>query len=190
MPFIDTEIEESEQYEPGEDETGHDAQYSEYVMNRVKLSERLDSMDPEQKRLLVKMMQFKALKETLDAIKNLKSTSADTWKKIIKKLKNLSGIDIGPDKSGFDFNEMLKLLIPLLGALAGTLLGMRLSHKAEIEAATPKQDPDNPDQDILSPEEIDAELKKAYDDMVRKSVVLQMCDTETNGFSIDGNATT
>lgn len=188
MPLIYSEnIEDLENYEPGVEPSEMDANYSSYVMNKVKLSQRLDEMKPEEKRLLVKTMQFKILKEILDAVKNLKSTTADTWKKVMGKLEAIIGIDIGEDKSGFDFNAMARALLPLIGSLAGTMLAFRAAHKAEIDAATPITDPDNPLSEIKDPDFSEKELKRENDSFVRKSIVIQMCNSKENGFSLNGS---
>lgn len=183
MPFIDEEI---ENYEPGVD-SGNDPQYSKYVMDKVRLSQRMDQMEPEKKRLLVKTIQFKILKEILAAIKNLKGTTAETWKRIMRKLEAITGIDIGQDKSGFDFNAMARVLLPLLGALAGTMIAFKAAQKAESEAASPREDPDDPTAEVNTPEYAEAQLNKIYNDFVNKSVVMQMCDGKENGFSTDGS---
>lgn len=191
MPLIYSEnIEDLENYEPGVEPSEMDANYSSYVMNKVKLSQRLDEMKPEEKRLLVKTMQFKILKEILDTVKNLKSTTADTWKKVMGKLEAIIGIDIGEDKSGFDFNAMARALLPLIGTLAGTMLAFRAAHKAEIDAATPITDPDNPLSEIKDPDFSKKELEREYDSFVRKSIVLQMCNKKEKGFSLNGSTNT
>ena len=184
MPFIYYDIDE---HEAGLNDPSSETPESKFVTNRIKLSERLDSMDPDDKRILVKMIQYDIIKEVLDSIKNLKNTTADTWKNVIGKLNAIVGIDIGEDKSGFDFNAMAKNLIPLVGALAGTLMAFRASQKAESEAAEPQDDPNDTTGEIMTTAVAEKELKKMYDDFINKSIVMKMCEEKTNGFSLNGN---
>lgn len=139
------------------------------VNAELKIYEKLNNMDSETRRIVIKIVQFKAMMEMLKAIKNLKNTPKEVWQRVIYKLNAISGLNAGEDESGFDFNKMLKVLIPLLGTLAGILLGLRASEKAEQESAEPEQQ-----------EELEETVNKI------QSVVLQYCQNNENGFSNHG----
>lgn len=141
---------------------------SEDVENQIKLQQKLESMTEDERILLMKVVQFDLIEEMLSAISNLKKTGAETWKSIISKLNTIKDIGVS-DESGFDFKEFLKILLPLLGALAGTLLALRSADKKESEAADVDYDTD--------------EIKAILNEDAPKSIVLSMCEKEINGFS-------
>ena len=142
---------------------------SEEFENRIKLQQKLESMTQDERDLLMKIVQFDLLEEMMSAMKNLKKTGADTWKNIIGKLNSIKDISVS-DESGFDFKEFLKIILPLLGALAATLLALRESDKKESESADVDYDTE--------------EIKKIKESVPSpKSIVISMCENETNEFS-------
>lgn len=146
------------------------------VNDRIRLYNKIKEMSNEERQMLLKVMQYNVLIETLQAIKNLKNTSEDTWKNILNKLKSLTNFKISNNE--FDFNESLKKLIPLVAALAGCLFAMREYEEASIDAAKPE---DN----ILTNKKIDAlNNEKIFNMNKKKSVILQQCDKKENGFTL------
>lgn len=146
-----------------------------YVEDKVKLSRMMSEMSDDDKAMLMKCVHFDLIRDLLSAVKNLKKTGADVWKNLIARMNVLKGIETR-DKSGFDFNALLDILIPAVGALSATLLALRESERANIEANTLSPE-DNP---LLN----DPSLKKDSNELFEKSVILRMCKTETNGYSL------
>lgn len=142
--------------------------------DRVILYSRIQNMSSRERRIFVKIIQQDALMDLIHAMKNLKKTTSDEWKDVIKKLNKIKDIKV-PDKSGFDFSAFLNTLIPLVGALAATLLASRDADKKDIECAKAPAEKDPLESDPTFG--MDAEIKK------RKSIVLQLCDKKENGFS-------
>jgi F0F1-type ATP synthase assembly protein I len=166
-----------------QDTSSGNAIYSDRVNNKTKLYKRLDEMDTNDRRMLLKIIQFDLLMEAMSAVENLKNTKESTWKKVIGKLNAIKDINIGVDPSGFDFKKLLTVLIPLLGLLAGILLALRQAEAAEKEASAPN--PDNPDDPGNKEVKKLNEAAKAKAEKV-KSIILQYCDGKSNGYSYTG----
>lgn len=148
---------------------------SSYGSEKVRLYQRIDSMSRDEKIMFVKIIQQNAMMDALNAIKNLKKTSGDEWKRVMSKLISIKDIKL-KTKDGFDFNAFLKMFIPALAFLAGMLLAMREAEKKEIEAAEPSPE-NNP---LIS----DPEFEKDASVQLMKSIVLQYCHQKENGFSL------
>lgn len=142
--------------------------------DKVRLYLKIRMMSPVEKRLFIKILQQNAMTGLISAMKNLKKTTSEEWKKVIKKLITLKDIKVA-DKSGFDFSAFLDTLLPLVGALAATLLAQREAEKKDSECAEPPQE-NNPLGDPSFQEDAASQLQK--------SIVLQLCDTKQNGFSL------
>ena len=200
---MDTEITEYNEYgDPidmeydDEEQLGYENVYREkyYPYNNLTLEEkealllqRMSEMSEDEYNMLLKVVRHDDVNELMDAVKNLKSTSEQTWKNIISKLQFLLNFN-DTEISKFDFNKALKILLPLLAALAALLIGLRQSEKAEAEAADVPIDPsENP---ILAYMMKPDEEKEGDDDSEidiitgkMKSVVLSQCNKMINGFS-------
>jgi len=148
----------------------------EQINARVKLQKRLSQMSQSERDTLVKLVRYDTIMELLDAIKNLKKTSKETWENILKKLKAVADIDT---KDGGDIKNILLAMIPLVGALAGTLLALRENERLEIESAEPSDD-NNPAKDPS----FTAELQTLTDTTSStESLVLKLCAENSLGFS-------
>ena len=73
--------------------------YAEAVDNRIKLANKLDSLSKDDRRCVIKVMQMNILNETMDAIKNMKSTPETVWRKCLNKMQAIQGINIGEDNA-------------------------------------------------------------------------------------------
>lgn len=148
---------------------------------------RLANMEEDERTMFLKIVRHDTINELMDAISNLKSTSEETWKNVINKLQFLLNFNDN-DTSKFDFNKMLKILLPLVAALAALLIGLRQSEKAEAEAADVPIDPsENPILAyMMKPDEEKEGDDESEIDIITgklKSVVLSQCNKTINGFS-------
>lgn len=141
-----------------------------YPEEKVKLYKKIKDMTARERELFIKIIQYDAIVQTLEAIKNLKKTTAEEWKRIISKLNSLKDIKISPE-----LNKIIKTITPLVAALAGMLLAMREAEKKESLAAEPEN---NPLDDPL----FEKEAKSLFDSSFG-SVILKMCSQKINGFS-------
>jgi hypothetical protein len=150
------------------------------------LLNRMANMPEEDLTMFLKVVRHDAINDTLDAIKNLKSTTEDTWKKVIGKLQLLLNFN-DPDTSKFDFNKLLRILLPLLAGLAGLLIGLR---KSEIEDAKSSDLPEELTNDPVfkkmttltkDDDDDDSDIDPITGKL--KSVVLNKCKNKLNGFS-------
>lgn len=148
---------------------------AEVIKLRTQLYTRLNEMTQEERELVTQIVQYDTMLEVLEAIKNMKKTTASTWKDLIKKLYALKGFKLSV--GNFDYSAFLEKLIPLLGIFAGCLLALREAESAEIEAAEPK-DEDNP----LSGEALS--IDNIFESYKNKSVILQYCNDKEKGFSL------
>lgn len=135
--------------------------------NKLKLYQKLDNMPPFKRMVFLKMMQFRVISDVLSAVENGKNTPKSVWRSVIGRLYAIKDINVGKDKSGIDFRKVIATLLPIIGTLAGLFLALRESEKAERNAAEPEQI-----------EEINTEAQKY------QSIVLQMCKSNQNGFSL------
>lgn len=158
--------------------------YAEAVDNRVELAQKLDEMPKHTRRGVIKVMQYKILDEVLNALANLKKTSEREWRSVINKMQAISGINIGDDKSKFDFNGLLKKLIPMVALIAGMLLALRESEREESEASKPEDDKDS---STLNAEKAAVENEIKFELEKAKSVILQYCSENKNGYSLNRN---
>ena len=140
--------------------------------DKVKLYSRIQKMSPIEKRLFTKILQQNALMDLISAMKNLKNTTKEEWERVIRKLSNLKDVKL-PDKSGFDFSAFLTTLLPLVGALAATLLAQRDFEKKDSECAEPVNNPLD-----------DPSFQEDATKQLQKSIVLQLCNAKENGFSL------
>lgn len=158
---------------------------------KKELENRLNNMSDEDKSMFMKILQFDFLLEVFEAIKNLKKTGESTWKSIINKGQNLQNINIKDVFTKFDFNAFLKILLPLLAALAALLIGLRQSDGAEIESAdVPNEDYENDPLTVAIKKKETGELPDVFEDGIDpltgklKSVVMTLCEKELKGFSL------
>lgn len=148
---------------------------------------RIANMSEEDRTMFLKIVRHDNITELMDAISNLKTTSEETWRNVINKLQFLLNFN-DADTSKFDFNKLLKALIPLVAALAGLLIGLRQAEKAEAEAADVPIDPDE-DPILAYMMKPDEEKEKDNDSEIDiitgqlRSVVLDQCNKMINGFS-------
>ena len=153
--------------------------YTEAVDNRIKLADKLDSLSPDNRRCVIKVMQMNILIETMEAIKNMKSTPESVWRKCLNKMQAIQGINIGDDKSRFDFNKFLNKFIPMVALLAGLLLALRESDKEESETSEPEEGTAE-----TTPESAKIENEINFQANKAKSIILQYCSENINGFSL------
>ncbi len=158
--------------------------YAEAVDNRIELAQKLDEMPKHKRRGVIKVMQYKVLDEVLSALSNLKKTSEREWRSVINKMQAISGINIGEDKSKFDFNKLLNKLIPMVALIGGMLLALREAEKEESEVSKPEDDAKSP---VLNAEKAAAENKVKFEIEKAKSIILQYCSENKNGFSLNRN---
>ena len=157
---------------------------------KTALLTRMANMSEDDYNMLLKVVRADAINETLDAISNLKGTSEEVWKKIISKLQFLSNFN-DTETSKFDFNKLLKMLLPLLAGLAGLLIALKKSESAESDASGLPEEITN---DPIFKEMKKAQEKKGNDDDDDsdidpttgkiKSVVIRHCKKSTKGFSL------
>ena len=146
-----------------------------YGSEKVRLYQMIDRMSRDEKEMFVKIIQQDAMLDSLHAMKNMKKTTGDEWKRVIGKLISIKDIKF-KTKGNFDFSSLLGVLIPALAFLAGMLLAMREAEKKDIEAAAPP-DENNP---LLN----NPEFEKDAEEQLMKSIVLQDCNNKQNGFSL------
>jgi len=158
--------------------------YTEAVDNRVELAQKLDEMPKHTRRGVIKVMQYKILDEVLNALGNLKKTSEREWRSVINKMQAISGINIGEDKSKFDFNKLLKKLIPLVALIAGMLLALREAEREEAEISKPEDGADSP---VLNADKAAVENNVKFEIEKAKSIILQYCYENKNGYSLNRN---
>lgn len=139
------------------------------------LTKRLNNMSDKEKQMIIKFLQLDILLEMMDVLKNLKDTTEKTWKDIINKCKQIVNIKI-KDIMDFDFDDFIKILLPLLAALAAIMIGLKQSKSSEIESS------DTLDEELNSMRE---KIQTTPNNNIKsKSVVLSMCEKEINGFSL------
>ena len=148
---------------------------------KTKLYQKLNSMKPFNRMVFLKTMQFNVLSEVLDAVNNGKNTPEKVWKNVIRKMNAIKGIKAGKDRSGIDFNKILSALIPLIGTIAGLFIALRQAEKEEQKSAEPDLDPNFPDTiNSETAAKICAEDKAKN---IQRSIVMQLCELNENGFS-------
>ena len=154
---------------------------------------RMANMSEEDLTMLLKTVRYDTINELMDALQNLKSTSEDTWKSIIGKMQNLLNFN-DPDTSKFDFNKLLMVLLPLVAALAGLLIGLRkgeiadsrssgLSDETLNDPVFKKMTENESKQNTQSNENNDEDSDIDQLTGKLKSVVLNKCKKLTDGFS-------
>jgi len=168
-----------EYLEEYDEQTDIDALETEMATMKLRLYQEMDNMTSRDRSVFIKLIQMNTINEALDAACNLKKTSESTWKRVLGKLNAIKGIKNATDKSGFDFDKLLEILLPALGMLAGTLLALRQFEKASSDAAKPKENKKD--------EELHLKAKAAIEAKKIKSVILQYCSNNENGYSIDGS---
>lgn len=168
-------------YIESEDREDEDGQFpvidSEKVDHKLILQQLISKMSDGEKTTFIKILQFKAIMELLEAMKDMKNTTADTWKHVIMRLRALMGINAPGSK--FDFAAFLKTLIPMVGAIAGTCLACRAADEALIDAAEPEET-------ILDDKKLEEAMEQDSKGSV-ESVVLNLCKENGNNFSLDGS---
>ena len=103
-----------------------------YGSEKVRLYQMIDRMSRDEKEMFVKIIQQDAMMGSLHAMKNMKKTSGDEWKRVIGKLISIKDIKF-KTKGNFDFSSLLGVLIPALAFRAGMLLAMREAEKKDID---------------------------------------------------------
>lgn len=155
------------------------------------LYQRMSRMNEDDYNMFLKVLRYDTLDELMDAMTNLKNTSEQTWKNIISKLQFLLKFD-DTETSKFDFNKLLRILLPLIAMLAGLLIGMRKAELADSQSSDLSDETLN---DPIFKKMIDAETDTPYsvsnsedtdiDQLTGKlkSVVLDKCKKLVGGFS-------
>ena len=144
---------------------------------KVKLHKKLDNMPPFKRKVFLKVMQFNVLSEVLDAVTHGKNTPKKVWKSVLGKLYAIKDINIGDEKSKIDFRDVVAVLLPLLGMLAGLFMALREAEKAESEAASPE----GGDEEEMK--KIEKNLAEKHAANLQKSIVMQLCEAQEKGFS-------
>lgn len=150
---------------------------AEAINEKLRFRQLYENMSADEQSTFIKILQYRAIMCLLEAMKDLKNTPKEVWDSVILKLKAISGVNAPNSK--FDFSAMLKTLIPLVGALAGTLMGLKEADKALVEAAEPEQT-------VLNDEALQAEMDKK-NEALNESVVMNLCKENGNNFSLDGS---
>ena len=146
-----------------------------YGSDKVRLYRMLERMSAWEKEMFVKIIQQDAMMDVLNAVKNLKKTSEEEWKRTIGKLISIKGMKTSGN-GNFDFNGMLDKMIPALAFLAGMLLAMRESERKDSESAEPN-DADNP---LVS----DPNIESGIEGLSEGSIIMRYCKNMENGFSL------
>lgn len=152
------------------------------------LLSRMSNMSDDDLTMFLKIIRHNTICELLDALENLKSTSEETWKTIIAKMQNLLNFN-DPDTSKFDFNKMLRTLLPLVAALAGLLIGLRKAEIADSQSSDLSDDTLNDPIFKLMMEEDTQQSENDSDSDIDpltgkiKSIVLTNCKKMIDGFS-------
>ena len=150
---------------------------------KTKLYQKLDKMPPFKRMVFLKMMQFNILSEVLDAVNNGKNTPKKVWESVIGKMHAIKDLKAGKDKSGIDFSQIISMLLPLIGMLAGLFLALREAEKAEQEAAEPVTNPDFPD--TVNSETAAKKCAEEKAKNLQRSIVMQLCEAKEKGFSLN-----
>ena len=150
---------------------------------KTKLYQKLDKMKPFKRMVFLKMMQFNIISETLDAVNNGKNTPERVWKSVIGKMYAIKDLKVGKDKSGIDFSQIISMLLPLIGMLAGLFLALRQAEKEEQNAAEPDSDPNFPD--TVNSESAAKKCAEEKAKNIQRSVVMQLCELKEKGFSLN-----
>jgi len=159
---------------------------AEDVVRRNKLYTQLMSMSQEERDLFFKSLQLDATTDMLEAIKNLKKTPGEMWQHVIEKLKNVADLPVSDEeKKKFDFGKFVKTLLPLLGALAGTLLAIRQAEKEEIKSEMPEDVSNGNEQSPLKRVQNELEdIAKEQKEKNSSSIVLQLARENKENFSL------
>ena len=150
---------------------------------KTKLYQKLNNMKPFNRMVFLKMMQFNILSETLDAVNNGKNTPEIVWKSVIGKMHAIKDLKVGKDKSGIDFSQIISMLLPLIGMLAGLFLALRQAEKEEQNEAEPDLDPNFPD--TVNSESAAKKCAEEKAKNMQRSVVMQLCELKQKGFSLN-----
>lgn len=144
--------------------------------SRIKLRQRLSQMTQSERDMFYKIIRYNELMNLLNAIKNLKSTPAEVWQNIIKRLNAIADLPGGTDDQRF--SDFMKKLLPMVGAIAGTLLALRQLDKEDAKASDVGYGEGNP---VNDSQDINTKLAEAQN---AKSIILQYCNQKENGFSL------
>lgn len=149
---------------------------SEAINDRIKLYQRLSSMTEDERGMFMKTILYDEIMNLMNAMQNMKSTSAATWKKIIKRFKSLSDMGFGFD--GFDMGNFCKELLPMIGAAAGLFLAIKEAGEKESESSDSANNVTNGHQDLIKMNDNVGKL------MESKSLILKYCKDNEKGFSL------
>jgi len=155
---------------------------------KLRLYKWLEEQSTEYRDMFFKMIQLDAIMEMFEALKNMKKTPGDVWKNVIAKLKNAATLPVSSgEKKKFDFKKFVEILLPILGALAATLMAIKDAEGEEIEAAK-KLNEDKPDDEMTPEEKTEAKnkaiVKEEQAEALKKSIVLSLAEAKRNGFSL------
>lgn len=153
-----------------------DTYSSEAISNRLKLYQRLSSMTEDERGMFFKTVLYNETVNLLNAIKNMKGTSAETWRTIIRRFKSLQDMGFGFD--GFDVSKFCGDLLPDIGAAAGLFLAMKEAGEKESESSDAANYTEDGNANLMDMN--DAMAKE----QVAKSRILQYCKDNINGFSL------
>lgn len=154
---------------------------------KLRLYKWLEEQSTEYRDMFFKMIQLDAIMEMFEALKNMKKTPGDVWKNVIAKLKNAAKLPVSSEeKKKFDFKKFVEILLPILGALAATLIAIKDAEGEEIEAAKKLNEKT---EDEMTPEEKTeaknkALIKEEQAEALKKSIVLSLAEAKQNGFSL------
>jgi hypothetical protein len=152
---------------------------SEAVNDRVKLYQRLNNMSEDERGLFTKIIFYTEITNLLNALENMKSTSVETWKRIIKRFKSLK--DMGLSFDDFDLGKFCEKLLPLIGAAAGLFLALKESGDRDTESSDAANIPDPEDETSIDLVKLNEEISTQQK---AKSLILQYCNENIKGFSI------
>lgn len=144
--------------------------------NRVKLYQRLSQMTESERDMFYRIVRYDELMKLLDAIKNLKGTPAEVWQNVIKRLNAIADLPGGTDDK--KFSDFMKKLLPMVGAIAGTMLALKQLDKEDADASDTGYNENDTAKDTQN---INTKFGEAQ---TAKSLILQYCNQNENGFSL------
>lgn len=174
-----------EEYNPSPFAINSKSQYVE--ISEMDAASRLDyiqqeynQLDQDEKNIFIARLQLNSIDKLLNAIKEGKKTTKETWKNVLNRLNFIKGFKaIYEDEiKSINFQSIIQALIPLAGALAATFLALKESDKKESESAEPEEN-ELLTEDLLKLENVNERNKE-------KSLIIQYCNENKNGFSLNG----
>lgn len=144
------------------------------------IAQEYNQMEQDEKNTFAAKLQLEAIDKLLDAIKEGKKTTKEAWKNVLNRLNIVKDFEIiyEDEIKNVNLQSIIQKIIPLAGALAATFLALKESDKKESESAEPEEN-ELLTEDLLKLENVNERNKE-------KSLIIQYCNENKNGFSLNG----